>query len=61
MDADKIKIGIFKVFGLVTMLSGELTAAAEDGKITIAEGVRIIRKVCEALGIKLDETGFDIK
>jgi hypothetical protein len=47
-----MKIGFFKVLGLVGMLAEELTAAAVDGKITVDEALRIVGKICEALGIE---------
>ena len=53
-------IGFFKVLGLVGLLAQELTLAATDGKITAREALRIMEKVCDALGIDLDTTGISV-
>jgi len=47
-----MKIGFFKVLGLVGMLAEELTAAAVDGKVTVKEALRIVERICDALGIE---------
>ncbi|SDO03920.1 hypothetical protein SAMN04488516_11726 [Desulfonauticus submarinus] len=49
-----MKIGFFSVLGLIGVLAEELTKAASDGKITASEGLHIVEKVCEQLGIKLE-------
>lgn len=53
-------IGIFRVLGIIGPLAEELGAAAEDGRITISEGIRILRRICDALGLDLDEEGLDL-
>lgn len=55
-----MKIGFFTVLSLIGMLASELTEAAADGKITVAEALHIVERICESLGIKLDKTGFDL-
>jgi hypothetical protein len=47
-----MKVSFFKVLGLVGMLAEELSAAAVDGKVTVDEALRIVGKICEALGIE---------
>jgi len=49
-----MKIGFFKIFGMIGMLAEELTKAAEDGKITADEALRIVEKICEEIGISLE-------
>ena len=48
------KVSFFSVLGLIGMLAEELTKAASDGKITASEGLKIMEKVCDQLGIKLE-------
>ena len=50
----------FKILGLVGLLADKLMAAAKDGKVTIAEGLDIIRAICSQLGIDFDETGWEL-
>ena len=50
----------FKIMAMIGMLSSELTKAALDGKVTIGEGIIIIRKVCAELGIDFDDAGWQI-
>jgi hypothetical protein len=47
-----MKIGFFKVLGLVGMLAEELSAAAADGKVTVKDALRIVERICDALGIE---------
>ena len=54
------KVGFFAVLGLVGLLADELTKAAEDGKITVSEGLKILKAICERLGIDFDTTGIKI-
>ncbi len=54
-----MKTGFFKIIGLIGLLSEELSTAAEDGRITIAEAVRIVQRICDALGIDFDNTGYE--
>lgn len=56
----KMKVGFFRIIGLFGLLAEELTIAAEDGKITVAEAIKIVTRICEALGIDFDATGFDL-
>jgi len=50
----------FRVLGMIGMLAEELATAATDGTLTAAELIRIGEKICEALGIDLDTTGFEL-
>ena len=56
-----IGIMFFRVLGMIGMLAEELSRAAEDGKITVSELIVIGRKVCDHLGIDLDEEGVSIE
>jgi transcription termination factor NusB len=40
------------VLGLVGLLAEELSAAAVDGKITVNEALRIVKRICDSLGIE---------
>lgn len=55
-----MKIGFFQVIGLIGLLAKELSAAAEDGKITVNEALKIVSGICESLGLDFDQEGFDI-
>lgn len=48
-----------KIVGIVRLLAAELSAAAADKKITIAEAFKILGVVCKEFGIDLDTSGFD--
>lgn len=54
------KIGYFKIIGLIGLLAEELTIAAEDGKITVSEAIRIVVKICETLNLDFDIQEFKI-
>lgn len=49
-----------KILGIVGLLSVKLQEAAVDNKITVNEGIEIIKVVCEALGIDFDDTGLAV-
>ncbi|MCP3923894.1 MAG: hypothetical protein GY714_15050 [Desulfobacterales bacterium] len=53
-------ISTFKVIGMVGMLAEELSNIAADGKVTVQEAVGLVTKICEALGLDLDEEGFKL-
>ncbi len=55
-----MKIGFFKILGLVGLLAEELTKAASDNRITVDEAILIVRRICEQLGINFDESGIDV-
>ena len=55
-----MKVGFFKILGLMGLLAEELSNAAIDGKITIKEAITIISKICEALGLDFDTEGLDL-
>lgn len=55
-----MQINYFKVLGLVGMLAGELTKAAEDGTITAAEGLSMAFKICTSLGLEFDNNISDL-
>jgi len=56
----RLEIGIFKIIGLIGLLAKELGDAANDGKITFAEGVSIIKAICEQLGIDFEDEGIEL-
>lgn len=60
MQAEKVVVNVLKVIGLVGILSTELTLAAADGKVTAAEGLVILEKVCNALGIDFEKAAIDV-
>lgn len=45
----------------VTELITKIMDSANDGKISLNEGIEIMRYVCGALGIDLDETGVVVQ
>jgi hypothetical protein len=47
-----MKVSFFRVLGLVGLLAEELSLAAVDGKITVDEALRIVKRICDALGIE---------
>jgi hypothetical protein len=47
-----VKISYFKAMDLIKSISNNLSEAAEDNKITEAEGLALIEKVCQELGIE---------
>lgn len=47
----------YKIFTLGAALVGELTAAAQDGKISIEEALGIVGKLCAQAGVMFDGTG----
>ncbi|MEN6473762.1 MAG: hypothetical protein ABFD81_07105 [Syntrophaceae bacterium] len=55
--AGKVNIPWFKIFTLGATLIGELTAAAQDGKISIEEALGIVAKICAQAGVIFDGTG----
>ncbi len=55
-----MKISFWKILSLAGLLAEELSEAAADNKITVAEGLRIIEEVCKKLGIDFDKAGFDV-
>jgi len=55
-----VQINFLMVLGLLGLLVGELTKAVTDNKITLAEGIDIIRKVCSQLGIEFDMAGVEL-
>jgi len=50
----------FKILAMMGMLSTELGKAAVDGKITVGEGIELVKKICAELGIDFDEVGWVI-
>lgn len=52
-----VNIPWFKIFTLGATLIGELTAAAQDGKISIEEALGIVAKICSQAGVIFDGTG----
>jgi len=55
-----MKISFWKALSLVGLLAEELTKAAVDNKITVAEALHIIEALCERLGVDFDKAGFDL-
>ena len=55
-----MKISIWTIFGMLGMLATELTTAAKDGKITLREGIAILEKVCQTIGVDLDMTCVEL-
>ena len=55
-----MKISFWKALSLVGLLAEELSTAAADNKITVAEALHIIESLCERLGIDFDKAGFDL-
>jgi len=45
---------IFKIFAIIGMLAGELTAIASDGKITVMEVINLGVKICQQVGLPMD-------
>jgi len=55
-----MKISFWKALSLVGLLAEELTEAAADNKITVAEALHIVEALCERLGVDFDKAGFDL-
>ena len=55
-----MEISFWKILSLAGLLAEELSEAAADNKITVAEGLHIIEEVCKKLGIDFDKAGFDL-
>ena len=55
------KFGIFKIIGLIGILAEELGTAATDGKITLREGITIMMRVAEAIGVDFDTSDVDLE
>jgi len=55
-----MKISFWKALSLVGLLAEELSNAAADNKITVAEALHIIESLCEKLEIDFDKAGFDL-
>lgn len=59
---DKImKLTLWKIVGLIMELADQIIKAADDGKITVTEGLAILRTACMKLGIDFDEQGIEIR
>ena len=55
--AGKVNIPWFKIFTLGATLIGELTAAAQDGKVTVEEALAGFARICTQAGLIFDNTG----
>ena len=56
-----MKVSVFQIFGLVGTLASELTRAASDGKITVDEGLSILKTICSHLGVDLVEVPKEVE
>ncbi len=48
------KMNFLKIMGLVGMITDELINIEADGKVTITEGLTLIDKICNNIGINFD-------
>ena len=55
-----MKISFWKALSLIGLLAEELSNAATDNKITVAEALHIVEALCERLGVDFDKAGFDL-
>ena len=55
-----MKISFWKILSLAGLLAEELSEAAADNKITVAEALHIVEVICERLGVDFDKAGFDL-
>ena len=55
-----MKISFWKALSLIGLLAEELSNAAADNKITVAEALHIVEVICEKLGVDFDKAGFDL-
>lgn len=55
-----MRIGFFKAIRIGMSVVSKVNEAAQDGRISINEAVRILEYLCGELGIDLDKKGFNI-
>ncbi len=55
-----MKISFWKILSLAGLLAEELSEAAADNKITVAEALHVVEKICKSIGIDFDKDGFDV-
>lgn len=52
-----MSISIWRIFTFISIICSWAAKATEDGKVTLDEGVDLLKQLCEVLGVR---TEFDV-